>query len=135
MQLMIPALWLAGAIQLAIAAANLALPKKLNYREHLPRMAPVIRKIFVVHSFYIVGVVLIFAIATLLFAPELSSGAGLGRFLAVAICLFWLGRVPVQLFFYGPELRRQNPLAHWAFLSSGLFLSSIYAAAALGIRA
>jgi hypothetical protein len=134
MSLIISALWTAGSIQLAIAAANLVLPKKLNYREHLPRMSPVIRQIFVVHSVYIVGVVLFFAAVTFLFAPELSRGAGLGRFLAGAICLFWFGRVPVQLFFYGPELRKQNPVAHWAFASSGLFLSIVYGAAAFGIR-
>lgn len=82
MPFIVPGLWTAGGIQLAIVLANLALPKKLNYREHLPRMSPVIRKIFIVHSLYIVGVVLVFAVVSLLFAPELSSGAGLGRFLA-----------------------------------------------------
>jgi hypothetical protein len=134
MPLIIPALWIAGGIQLAIAAANLALPRKLKYREHLPRMSAVIRQIFIVHSVYIVAIVLLFAVLTLLFTPELSGGTGLGRFLAGAICLFWFSRVPVQLFFYGPELRTQNPVAHWAFVFSGLFLSIVYGVAAFGIR-
>lgn len=134
MALIIPALWLASGIQLAIALANVVLPRKLNYREHLPRMAPIIKQIFVVHSVYIVGVVLLFAVVSLLFAPELSSGAGLGRFLSCAICLFWFCRVPVQLFLYGPELRTQNSVAHWAFASSGLFLAAVYGAAAFSIR-
>ncbi len=46
-------LWLAGFVQVAIASANLFIPKKLNYRENLSRVAPIIRQIFVVHSVYI----------------------------------------------------------------------------------
>ena len=75
-------LWLAGLVQILIAAANIFLPRKLHYRENLGRVAPIIRQIFVVHSVYIVGVLLLFAALTLGFAPELASRHGLGRFLA-----------------------------------------------------
>jgi len=54
-------LWLAGLVQIAIAAANLFLPRELKYQENLERVAPIIRQIFVVHSVYIVGVLLLFA--------------------------------------------------------------------------
>jgi len=50
MRTLVLALWIAGLAQLAIALANLALPKKLKYRENLARVAPIIRQIFVVHS-------------------------------------------------------------------------------------
>ncbi|SRR5260370_22052602 len=90
-------LWLAGLVQVVIASANLFLPAKLKYRENLFRVAPIIRQIFVVHSVYIVGVVLLFAVVTFGFAGELASGRGLGRFLAAAIAVFWLFRAPVQL--------------------------------------
>lgn len=73
-------LWIAGFVQLAIASANLFLPAKLNYRENLSRVSPIIRQIFVVHSVYIVGVVLLFAAVTFGFTGELASGHGLGRF-------------------------------------------------------
>jgi len=71
-------LWLAGFVQIAIAFANLFIPKKLSYQENLSRVAPIIRQIFVVHSVYIVGVVLLFAVVTFGFAAELASGRGLG---------------------------------------------------------
>src|ERR1700722_4619420 len=74
-------LWLAGLVQIAIASANCFLPRKLKYQENLELVAPIIRQIFVVHSVYIVGVLLLFAALTLGFAPELASGHGLGRFL------------------------------------------------------
>jgi hypothetical protein len=124
-------LWLAGFVQIAIASANLFIPKKLNYQENLMRVAPIIRQIFVVHSVYIVGVVLLFAAVTFGFATELASGLGLGRFLASAIALFWLCRTPVQLLYYDASLRRSNRAGDVAFTLAALFLAMAYGAAAL----
>jgi hypothetical protein len=124
-------LWLAGFVQIAIASANLFIPKKLNYQENLRRVAPIIRQIFVVHSAYIVGVVLLFAAVTFGFATELASGRGLGRFLASAIALFWLCRTPVQLLYYDESLRRSNRAGDVAFTLAALFLAMAYGAPAL----
>lgn len=125
-------LWLAGLVQVAIAFANLFLPAKLKYRENLSRVAPIIRQIFVVHSVYIVGVVLLFAVVTFGFAGELSSGHGLGRFLAAAIALFWLFRAPVQLLYYDATLRKQNRWGDIAFTAGALFLATTYGIASFG---
>ncbi len=124
-------LWLAGFVQIAIASANLFIPRKLNYQENLTRVAPIIRQIFVVHSVYIVGVVLLFAAVTFGFATELASGRGLGRFLASAMALFWLCRAPVQLLYYDASLRRSNRAGDIAFTLAALFLTMTYGAAAL----
>lgn len=124
-------LWLAGFVQLAIGFANVFLPSKLNYRENLSRLSPIIRQIFVVHSFYIVGVVLLFAAVTLGFAGELASGHGLGRFLAAAIAIFWLVRVPVQLLYYDASLRKENRWGDIAFTAATLFVGGTYGVAAL----
>ena len=131
MRVLLLSLWLAGFVQLAMAFANLFIPKKLNYRDNLSRVAPIIRQIFVVHSIYIVGVVLLFAVLTFGFAAELASGRGLGRFLAAAMALFWLFRAPVQLLYYDASLRRSNRLGDAAFTSAALFLTITYGAAAL----
>ena len=66
-------LWTAALVQIAIAATNVFLPRKLRYRENLERVAPIIRQIFVVHSVYIVGVLLLFAAITLGFAFTASA--------------------------------------------------------------
>lgn len=131
MQILPPALWTAGAVQIAIASATFVLPATLKYRENLARVAPIIRQIFVVHSGYIVGFVLLFAAVTLGFAAELASGHGLGRFLAVAMAVFWFCRVPLQLFYYDPGLRRANRIGYAAMTCALLFLGATYAAAAL----
>jgi hypothetical protein len=124
-------LWLAGFVQIAIAFANFFLPAKLKYRENLSRVSPIIRQIFVVHSIYIVGVVLLFAGLTFGFTGELASGHGLGRFLAAAIALFWLFRAPVQLFYYDATLRKENRWGDIAFTGAALFLTVTYGAALL----
>lgn len=123
-------LWFAGFVQLAIACANFLLPRKLKYRENLARVSPIIRQIFVVHSIYIVGVVLLFAALTFGFAGELTSGHGLGRFLAAAIAVFWLVRAPVQLLYYDATLRKENRWGDLAFTAAALFLGATYGAAA-----
>ena len=122
-------LWLAGFVQVAIACANLLLPAKLNYRENLSRVSPIIRQIFVVHSVYLVGVLLLFAAVTFGFAGELASGRGLGRFLAAAIAAFWLARTPVQLLYYDVVLRRDNRSGDVALTAGALFLAVTYGAA------
>lgn len=125
------ALWVAGVLQLAIAFANFALPGKLKYRQNLARVAPIIRQIFVVHSGYIVGIVLLFATITFGFAADLASGRGLGRFLAAAIAVFWICRIPVQIFYYDAALRRDHRAGDTAITLSFLFLAATYMAAAL----
>jgi hypothetical protein len=132
MRPLIPWLWVAGAIQLVIIAANFALPKKLRCRENLAKVSPMIREVFVVHWLYIVLVLGIFTTLCFWFAPELAGGSRLGRFLSLAIAIFWLLRVPIQLFFYDREIRRQNRLADVAFLLTFSYLGIVFSAAALG---
>jgi hypothetical protein len=131
MNALLPVLWLAAFVQVLIAGSNFFLPRKLKYQQNLERVAPIIRQIFVLHSFYIVGVLLLFAALTTGFAPELASGRGLGRFLAAGIAVFWLFRAPVQLLYYDAALRRTNRLGDIAFTSAAIFLTVAYGAAAL----
>jgi hypothetical protein len=131
MRVLLQLLWLAGLVQVAIASANFFLPAKLNYKENLSRVSPIIRQIFVVHSVYIVGVVLLFAVVTFGFAGELASGHGLGRFLAASIALFWFLRLPLQVFYYDMSLRRAHRAGDLAMTVALLFLSGTYAAAAI----
>lgn len=133
MRFLIPGLWAAGAVQLVILAANFLLPKKLRCRENLSRVSPMIRSVFVVHWAYIVLVLGIFSALSFWFAPELAGASPLGRFLSATIAVFWLLRVPIQLFAYDPELRRQNRLGDIIFLAAFSYLGIVFGVAALGI--
>jgi hypothetical protein len=85
---------------MVILLANIPLPKKLRCRENLARVSPMIRAVFIVHWAYIVLVLGIFIALCFGFASDLAGGSRLGRFLSTCMAIFWLARVPVQLFFY-----------------------------------
>jgi len=131
MRTLVVALWIAGLVQLAIVVGNFVIPQKLNYGENLAQVAPIIRQIFFVHSGYVVGIVLFFAAVSFGFPRELTSGRGLGRFLAASMAVFWICRIPLQLFYYDAKLRRANRVGDLAMILALVFLSLTYAAAAL----
>jgi len=133
MRSLIPWLWAAGAVQLVIIAANFVLPKKLRCRENLARVSPMIREVFIVHWVYIVLVLGIFASLSFWFAPELAGTTRLGRYLSAVIAVFWLLRVPIQIFLYDPELRKQNRVGDVIFLLAFSYLGVVFGVAALGV--
>ena len=120
----------AGAVQLAIGLANLPLAIRLQYRKNLAGVSEMVRQIFYVHATYIVLVVLGFAALSLLFPTDLASGRPLGRFLSTFLAIFWLLRVPIQLFYYPAEIRRQNRLADVVFIVAFAFLAVVFGLAA-----
>jgi hypothetical protein len=130
MQILLKCLWISAAIQMAIFLANFYLPFKLRYRENISPLNPFFRKIFVTHAVYIAGVVLSFSLLTFLFPSELASGQGLGRFVASAVAVFWLCRIPIQLFYFDKDMRRANRLGDVAMMLALIFLAVTYGAAA-----
>lgn len=129
---LVPWIWAAGVVHLAIVAANLALPRRLQVRENAARLSPILRQVLYVHWLYIAVVLLIFAALCIFFAPELAGASLLGRFLSGAIAAFWLMRIPLQLFYYDRETRRQNRALDALYLAALIFLSGVFSAAALG---
>jgi hypothetical protein len=127
-------IWAAGAVQLAILAANFVLPGKLQCHENLARVSPMIRHVFIVHWIYIVAILGIFSAICFGFAPDLAGGSRLGRFLCIAMTLFWLPRIPIQLFVYDAELRRKHRLGDVAMLLAITFVAAVFGAAALGVK-
>jgi hypothetical protein len=123
----------AGAVQLAILAANFILPRKLECRENLARVSRMIRDVFIVHWIYIGLTLMLFSALCFWFAPELAGASRLGHFLSAAIALFWLPRIPIQLFLYDAELRRQHRAGDVAILLAFSFLVIVFGAAALGV--
>ena len=133
MRTLIPWLWVAGGMQLVIIAANFVVPRKISCGENLARVSPMIRTVFIVHWIYIVLVLGIFASLSFWFAPELAGASRLGRYLSAAIAIFWLLRVPIQLFLYDPEVRRQNRFGDVFFLFLFTYLGVVFGVAALGV--
>lgn len=124
-------LWIAGGLQLAIAAANLPLARILRFREEHARLSPLVRQIHEVHHAYTAGVLVLFAAVSLTFPSEIA-GSALGRFLAGAIAIFWGARAVVQRTFYDRATLRRHRAADWGFTLVFVFLAAVYAAAASG---
>lgn len=123
--------WAAGLIQIGDAGVNLLLPRPLRSRENLARVSPMIRQVFIVHWFYVLLTLVIFGVACLLYAPELTSGAPLARFLCAAMAVFWGLRVPIQLLVFDREFRRRHRAADVAFTAGAIFLAVVFASAAV----
>src|SRR5579863_5718300 len=115
-------IWIAGAVQLADVLANVAVPSKIGSRENLARVSPIVRQVFWSHWFYIGFVLVFFGILCLAFAPLLAGGTPVGRFLSGTLAVFWLLRVPLQMFWFDGEFRRRHRLADLALLVSSAFM-------------
>jgi len=90
-----------------------------------------LRQVFVVHWIYIVLTVSLFSLLCLFFARDLAGGSSLGRFLCIAMGVFWGLRLPLQLFYYDAELRRRNRVLDLAYVLALVALIAIFVAAAL----
>lgn len=130
---LVPYIWVAGVVHLLIAASNILLPRKLQYQANLSKVSPIIRQIFLIHSVYIVMVVIAFGGLCFFFARDLTGGSLLGTFLSGWLAIFWLSRAFVQIFCYDPNVKRQHPLADAAFTVAILYLGGVFAIAVLRI--
>lgn len=131
MSLEIALLWLAGVIQLIIAAANFVVAKRLDYRENLRRMSPIAGQVFIVHAAYIVFVILCFALLCLAFASRLVTGDPMMRAILGTLALFWAARVVIHLAVYDKRVRAQYRMEDIAFLAACSALAIIFTGVAL----
>jgi hypothetical protein len=129
---MIPLLVAAGIVHVALAVMNAFLPARIELGANLAKVSPMVRQMAIVHHAYIVAVLLGFAGLCFFFPGELASGRGLGRALAAGISIFWLARIPIQLFVYDRELRRRNRGVDLLLLAMVAFMGGVMALAAIG---
>jgi hypothetical protein len=125
-------LWIAGLLQIGIAAANLPLRSRLGMKSEDARLSPLVRQIHVVHYAYLMGLLAAFGAMSLLFSRELTGGEPLGVFLSLLLSVFWAARVAVQRLVYDPAALRAHRAADIGFTMIFAGLSAVYAAAALG---
>jgi len=124
-------IYVAGALHLLVASANVFAFGKFRYLEHLQKVPPIMRQVFLVQNVYIMLVQAGFALLCFFFAGELTTGRGLGRGLAAFLAVFWGSRVLLQLFYYDRELRRANRLFDVLFLAADGYLAAVFALAVL----
>lgn len=123
----------AGAGQLALAAASLAIPRVLGWREQTARLRPLTRQVFWTYAVYIWAFNVSFGLVSVLAPALLLDGSALARLVCAFIAAYWGARLVVQLAWFdrgdAPAGLRYK-LAEAALVALFASLTSIYGAAA-----
>ncbi len=126
---------IAAITQLGIAILNLFLVRILKWKPDLDRSPLLIREAFYVHSWFISLTLIIFAVMTWKFAPEIASGTNsVCTWLAGFIGVFWLFRTFLQVCYYSSSHWRgrvDRTLIHIACLIVYGGMALVYFIAAL----
>jgi hypothetical protein len=131
---MITLLAVAGAGTLALAAASLAVPRVLGWRQELARVRPLTRTVFWTYSAYVFLAHVCFGLLSLVAPGLLADGSPLGRLVSGFIAAWWAGRLVVQFAAYDREARPAGArwvLAEWAMVGAFAANATVYAAAGL----
>ena len=121
-----------GAAHLLVAVMNFFLPAKIDLPANLAKVSPMVRQMVIVHHAYIVGVIFAFAALCFFFATDLAGPGALGRCVAGGMAIFWLARIPIQLFYYDKATRRGHRAIDVGFTLLVAFMAAVLGAAALG---
>ena len=124
----------AGAVQLAIAAASLAIPGQLGWREETARLSPLTREVFWTYAAYIWGTNVALGLVSLLAADELAQGGILAAGISGYGFLYWGARLVIQFLGFGkhaPEGLRFK-VAEAALIAAFVGLSGVYGWALFG---
>ena len=128
------ALYLGGVIHFLILFASAMAPRVMKWDTHLAKLPLMLRQMFWVYGVFIVLVIVSFGTLTLMNAPEMAAGQGVGRGLSVVIAIFWAARLGVQLFIFdvGPFLTNWfYRLGYHLLTLAFVILVSIYGYAAI----
>ena len=117
---------LAALALLLLAVANAFAPARLGYPQNLQRLDRFVAQVFVVHSFYIVAVVLAMAALAVGAAAGTISPTPLARALHALCAVFWFSRVAAQLFYYDKSIRRGNPGWDALFTATFTYLTAAF---------
>ncbi len=119
------ALKIAGLIFLGYALLHFTFPKRFGWREELGRLSLLNRRIFVVHTTFIVLTLLLLGVLCLVFTAELLAPTPLGRVVLAGIFVFAAARLLAQIFLYDASLWRGhafNTRVHAVFVTTWSYL-------------
>jgi len=124
----------AGAGQLALAAASLAIPRALGWRQETARLTPLTRQVFWLYAAYIWGFNVSFGLVSLLAPGWLLDRSPLAAAVCGFIAVYWSVRLVAQFAWFD---RSQMPhgaryrLAEVALVALFAGLVIVYGAALL----
>jgi hypothetical protein len=131
-------LWLrlVAALQLGLAILSYFLPRIMNWKADIGRMSPLVRDVFVIHSWFISITLIIWGVLTWRFAHEMAHApTEISRWLCAAIGIFWGIRCVMQWAHYDSSHWRGIPsrtLAHWTLFVGYAAWTTVYFMAVVG---
>ncbi|HET7697973.1 MAG TPA: hypothetical protein VFK57_19825 [Vicinamibacterales bacterium] len=117
-----------GVLMALLAAVNLFVPGRFNWREELARVSLLNRQIFQAHTVFIVLVIALMSALLLFCAEALLEPTRLSRAVLLGLTVFWGLRMLMQWFFYSPEVWRGNRLhtvLHGVFSLGWIYVTAV----------
>lgn len=124
----------AGLLHFGVLVASALVPRVLDWRGDLARVAPLTRRLVWVYGAYIVGNIVFFGLVASLMPGTLSDKTPLARALSGYIALFWTARLCLQYgVLHSPELLRRGALraGYHGLTVVFLYFAVVFGAAAL----
>ncbi len=90
----------AGAAQLILVAASLAIPRLLNWKSDLAKLRPLTRQVFWTYAAYIWVTNLSFGLVSTLTPDLLLDRSPLAGFVCSFIAVYWAARVVIQFAYF-----------------------------------
>lgn len=123
---------LAGVGQLALAAASLAIPRVLGWREETGRLSLLTGRVFWLYAAYIWGFNVSFGLLSLLAPGWLLTPSPLAAAVSGFIAAYWGIRLVAQFAWFGPGVRPPGAryrLVEAALVGLFVYLAGVFAAA------
>lgn len=121
-------------LQAGLAVLSLLLPRIMKWKPEIARMSPLVRDVFTIHSWFIALTLVIWAVLTWRFAPEMAhTPSDLSRWLCAAIGSFWGIRCVLQWTHYSPVHWRgilSRTVIHWTLFLGYAAWTTVYFMAA-----
>jgi hypothetical protein len=93
-----------GLLMLLIAGVHAFFPSWFRWREELNRLSLLNRQIFVVHTLFVVLILVLVGSLLLFHGGTILRSGELGRVIYLGLGVFWAARLAVQLWYYDRTL-------------------------------
>src|SRR3954463_3730985 len=93
---LVPYILFGGLLHFGILIASALVPRVLNWRADLAKLAPLSQQLVWVHGAFIVLIIVGFGTLSVAMPGELASGSVLARGVCLLIAFFWACRLAVQ---------------------------------------
>lgn len=100
-------IFISGILHLGTLIGSAQVPKELDFRNELPKVAPLLRHWILTAGLYVVINLIAFGLIALCFSEVLASGEPLARAFCGYVAVFWAVRLAIQFFVFDakPYLR------------------------------